>query len=83
MSEAPYCFLVCIIMKGSEMIENEFMHLIKKVKPCPYCGETVEMSRQNDGLWVLKCSDHLYVITTFASHEKEAKEAQSEDKGEE
>ena len=46
------------------MIENEFMYLIKRLKPCPYCGDSVQMTPLKDDpeMWTLQCKDHLYVI---------------------
>lgn len=53
------------------MVEDDLIYLLKRVKPCPYCGDIVEMEPIESGMWTLKCKDHLYVITSFTVPKEE------------
>ena len=80
MSRAPYCFLVCINMKGIEMVENKFKYLVNRFNLCPHCGDSVQMKPLKDDpeMWTLQCKDHLYIIARLGIPQKEAEESQTE-----
>lgn len=59
LSEAPYCFLVCINLMEIDMKASELSKLSSELKECPFCGCKASLESVNQNHWRVRCkSDH-------------------------